>query len=45
MDKHIEHKLNLTPRSSDELHSVLASFELKWHDKASRLRDGDMRIS
>ncbi|HSX15870.1 MAG TPA: hypothetical protein VLF40_03715 [Candidatus Saccharimonadales bacterium] len=36
MDKHVTEKLNLTPRTHAELHSVLTSFELKWQNKARR---------
>ena len=36
MDRFTIRELNLTPRSDDELHSVLNSFELKWQDKVRR---------
>lgn len=45
MDRFVQRKLNLAPRSNNELHSVLTSFELKWQNKADRLRGGDERIS
>lgn len=46
MDDFTTRKLNLTPRTSNELHSVLTSFELKWQNKARRLRlENDERIS
>ncbi len=38
-------KLHLTPRTNQELHSVLTSFELKWQDKARRVLAQDGRIS
>jgi len=44
MDEFTTRKLNLTPRSNEELHSVLTSFELKWQNKARRMLD-DERIS
>lgn len=37
-------KLNLSPRSEQELHSALSNFELKWQDKARRA-SGQERIS
>lgn len=36
--------LNLGPKSTDQLHSVLDEFELKWQRKAQRAL-GDERIS
>lgn len=46
MDDFTTRKLNLTPRTQEELHSVLTSFELKWQNKARRQRlDDDERIS
>lgn len=44
MDRFAINKLNLTPRSNEELHSVLDNFELKWRNKAQRVRGTD-RIS
>jgi hypothetical protein len=44
MDRYTTRKLNLSPRSDEELHSVLTGFELKWQNKARRVR-GDERIS
>jgi len=44
MDRIITEKLHLTPRSDDELHSVLSNFELKWQNKARRAIQDD-RIS
>ncbi len=46
MDHFTTRKLNLTPRTNQELHSVLTGFELKWQNKARSLhsRGGD-RIS
>ena len=43
-DRFTTHKLNLTPRSHAELHSVLSSFERKWQDKARHLTDRDNQI-
>ena len=45
MDRFTMNKLNLTPRSDEELHSALTSFELKWQNKAARRALGDERIS
>jgi len=45
MDRNLTQKLNLTPRSDEELHSVLTSFELKWQNKARRHLRNDDRIS
>jgi len=39
MDEFTARKLNLTPRSDEELHSVLTGFELKWQSKARRMRE------
>ncbi len=39
MDRFTVNKLNLTPRSEEELHSVLTSFELKWQNKARHTQD------
>jgi hypothetical protein len=36
MDRFTQNKLNLTPRSDEELRGVLTSFELKWQNKARR---------
>lgn len=36
MDKLAIDKLHLTPRSTEELHTVLSNFEMKWQNKASR---------
>lgn len=44
MDEFIARKLNLTPRTDEELHSVLTSFEHKWQSKARHLQRDD-RIS
>jgi len=44
MDEFTARKLNITPRSDEELHSVLTSFELKWQNKARRMNQ-DERIS
>ncbi|HSX05651.1 MAG TPA: hypothetical protein VLF69_04240 [Candidatus Saccharimonadales bacterium] len=44
MDRFTAQKLHLTPRSDDELHSVLNNFELKWQTKARRALK-DERIS
>jgi hypothetical protein len=43
-DEYTTRKLNLSPRSDEELHSVLTNFELKWQHKAQRL-GADARIS
>lgn len=45
MDRFTMDKLHLTPRSDEELHSVLTSFELKWQNKARRHLQDDDRIS
>lgn len=45
MDRFTTEKLHLTPRSSDELHSVLSNFELKWQNKARRAGATDDRIN
>ncbi|MEJ0073526.1 MAG: hypothetical protein WDN27_05645 [Candidatus Saccharibacteria bacterium] len=37
-------KLNLTPRTDEELHSALTNFELKWQHKMRRSH-GDERIT
>jgi hypothetical protein len=39
MDRFTKQKLHLTPRSDEELHSVLSNFELKWQSKARRTND------
>jgi hypothetical protein len=39
MDRFTKDKLNLGPRSDEELHSVLSNFELKWQHKARRVQD------
>jgi hypothetical protein len=39
MDGFTRDKLHLTPRSEEELHSVLSNFELKWQHKARRMQD------
>jgi hypothetical protein len=44
MDRFTTNKLNLAPRSEEQLHSVLSSFELKWQQKARRMQQ-DERIS
>ena len=44
MDRFTMNKLNLTPRSDEELHSALTGFELKWQNKARRYQRGE-RIS
>lgn len=36
MDRFTQDNLNLNPRSDEELHGVLTSFELKWQNKARR---------
>ena len=43
MNRFIIDKLNLSPRSEEELHTVLTGFELKWQHKARRQQD-DGRI-
>ena len=43
-DRFTTHKLNLTPRSDAELHSVLSSFERKWQHKARHSADRDNQI-
>ncbi|HSX30584.1 MAG TPA: hypothetical protein VLE99_01585 [Candidatus Saccharimonadales bacterium] len=45
MDRITTSKLNLAPRSDEELHSVLTGFELKWQNKARRLQGDSGRIS
>ena len=44
MDRFTRSKLNLNPRTDQELHSALKGFELKWEHKA-RQRLGNDRIS
>jgi len=44
MDRFTRDKLNLNPRSDEELHSALENFELKWENKARR-SGGNDRIS
>jgi hypothetical protein len=44
MDEFTTRKLNIAPRSDEELHSVLTSFELKWQSKARRMSQ-DERVS
>ena len=36
MDRFTQDKLNLNPRSDEELRDVLTGFERKWQDKARR---------
>lgn len=38
MDRFTMNKLNLAPKSDEELHSALTNFELKWEQKAHRDR-------
>lgn len=45
MDKFTVDKLHLTPRSDDELHSVLSNFELKWQNKVRHVRPDDDSVS
>ena len=46
MDRFTRDKLNLHPKTDEELHSALTNFEMKWQTKATRhLRGGDTRIS
>jgi hypothetical protein len=41
MDRFTQDKLNINPRSNEELRDVLTSFERKWQNKARRhLGDG-----
>ena len=44
MDRYTRDKLNLNPKSEEELHAALTNFELKWQNKARMVRD-DERIS
>jgi hypothetical protein len=44
MKRFTRDKLNLKPRSEEELHSALTNFEMKWEHKARRVLD-DERIS
>ena len=44
MDRFTKDKLNLNPRSDEELHSALTNFEMKWEHKARRVL-GTERIS
>jgi hypothetical protein len=44
MNRFTKDKLNLNPRSDDELHSAVTNFELKWESKARRAL-GEDRIS
>jgi hypothetical protein len=39
MDKSAMNELHLTPRTDEELHAALDTFELKWQNKANRLRN------
>ncbi len=41
MDEFTVRKLNITPRSEEELHGVLTSFELKWQNKARRINQDE----
>jgi hypothetical protein len=44
MKRFTRDRLNLNPRSEEELHSALTNFEMKWEHKARRAL-GDERIS
>ncbi len=44
MDRNTRNKLNLHPKSTDELHSALSNFELKWQNKARQVGE-DNRIA
>lgn len=43
MDDFVVRTLNLTPRSHEQLHTVLETFEHKWQDKARRVLKDDRR--
>lgn len=43
MDRFTRDKLNLNPRSDEEIHQVLSNFEMKWEKK--RNMQDDPRIS
>jgi len=38
MDRFTRDKLHLNPRSEQELHDALTNFELKWQQKAQRVK-------
>ena len=44
MDRFTRDKLNLNPRSDDEIHNALTTFEMKWENKARNALGHD-RIS
>lgn len=44
MDRNAINKLHLNPKSDEEIHAALSNFEMKWQNKAQRMR-GDGRIS
>ena len=45
MDRDIQEKLNITPRSHEELRGVLTGFEQKWQNKARFYRSGRRAFS
>jgi hypothetical protein len=42
MDRFTQNKLNLNPRSDQELRGVLANFERKWQNKVKHQFDDDL---
>jgi len=44
MDRFTQDKLNLNPRSGEELRGVITSFELKWQNKVHHRTTGDYRV-
>jgi hypothetical protein len=44
MDRFTQHKLNLNPRSDEELRGVVSGFELKWQNKIRSRLENDQKV-